>query len=257
MTVRVGREPARGCGAGALRQRRRSLTTRVPIAILLAMTVSLARPSPVRAGCNIIPPVQAQALPSTLGSVASPITAAGQQVEIQLASECDVLGNGLPAYFEPSAPSNVVTVRFLPAGPGQPPPVQVAPDEVVGCAGAGGAAPCTILRFTMPDTSAPGTPYGWAGPAEIVVTNDGRGGAHRTAVRAARDRLELRQAAGDVSSSSSRCCRRRTPSRPSSPTWLPAPDAGAGDARRRRQPARADRLGGRAAAGPGLPVAPS
>lgn len=132
---------------------------------VLGLALSMGWCASARAGCNIIPPVQAQALPSTLGSVASPITAPGQRVEIDLA-ECDVLANDVPASFDPVASSNVVDIRFLPAGPA---PIRVVPDEVAGCTS--GGAPCTVLRFTMPDTSGPGVPNGFAGPAEITVTN--------------------------------------------------------------------------------------
>ncbi|HXJ33851.1 MAG TPA: hypothetical protein VMS22_07385, partial [Candidatus Eisenbacteria bacterium] len=87
------------------------------------------RASAARAGCNIIPPVQAQAQPSTLGSVASPITTALQQVEIQLVSECDA------TEFDPDPSKNDVSITFPPAGPTQPPAIHVVPDSVECTAG--------------------------------------------------------------------------------------------------------------------------
>jgi hypothetical protein len=121
--------------------------------VLLALVPGVAW-----AMCNIIPPAE-QVYPSTLGSVASPVTLAGNTVEIRLGA-CD--GNG----FDATAGNNQVAISFLPAGAGQPPPVLVDPGTfiVAECAGAGGTSPCNDLRFTMPDTP------GLVGPVEITVT---------------------------------------------------------------------------------------
>lgn len=80
---------------------------------------------------------------------------------------CDVRSDGTTRGFDPP-PADAITIRFLPAGPGQPPPLVVTTYTVDLC----GADGCGILHFTMPATdglpAAP--PYGFAGPAEIVVT---------------------------------------------------------------------------------------
>jgi Lactonase, 7-bladed beta-propeller len=121
----------------------------------LAASALLLLPTLGRAACNIIPPA-AESFPSTLGSVSSPVTTAGNEIELRL-SACDVS----PGF----APSSVVSISFLPAGPGQPPPVTVSGGalSLADCA-AGGAPPCATLRFTMPATP------NLAGPAEILVT---------------------------------------------------------------------------------------
>jgi hypothetical protein len=136
-------------------------------ALLVAAVLQLAEPSNARAGCNIIPPT-AQTFPSTLGGVTSPITTAGQQVEIRLAPLCDLQPDGSTLGF---VASDVVNIRFLPAGSGQPPPIvlsaahgdDVAVDQCV-------SGECGILHFTMPDTTGLAPPYGFAGPADITVT---------------------------------------------------------------------------------------
>ena len=121
---------------------------------LLALLVTFA--ANARAACNIIPPA-AQTFPSTLASIISPVAKAGSAVELHL-SQCDA-SPGFTA-------TNVVSITFLPAGPGQPAPVQVSGAALIlsDCA-AGGSPPCNTLRFVMPATP------GLAGPAQIVVTN--------------------------------------------------------------------------------------
>ena len=128
----------------------------VAAATVAAVALGLLTPTLARAGCNIIPPA-AQVFPSTMGGVVSPITAAGTGVvEVQLDPQCDQL-NGSPAQFDSTS---AVTINFLPAGPGQPPPISITPtvDYPMGASTSG------RLHFTMPPTS-------FAGPAEIVVTN--------------------------------------------------------------------------------------
>src|SRR5262245_24227320 len=136
-----------------------------------AALAGLLAPSGARAGCTIIPPV-AQAFPSTMASITSPIAAPGNQVELSL-SECDVLADGSVASFDSTS---AVTINFLPAGPGQPPPVTL--DPLKNPITLDNCTPCTILRFTMPDTSTLAPPFGLAGTAEIVVTNGATEVAH-------------------------------------------------------------------------------
>ncbi len=100
---------------------RRRVARAVVLATLAAIVLAMTwRPVGVRAGCNIIPPAS-QSFPSTLGSVASPfavpVDVPDAQVELHL-SECDVLPGNTMATF---GPTDTVTVRFLRAGPGQPP----------------------------------------------------------------------------------------------------------------------------------------
>ncbi|HXJ33291.1 MAG TPA: hypothetical protein VMS22_04560, partial [Candidatus Eisenbacteria bacterium] len=76
-------------------------------------------------------------------------------------SECDA------TEFDPDPSKNDVSITFPPAGPTQPPAIHVVPDSVECTAG---GSPCTILRFTMPDTRSAAVPDGFAGPAEISVT---------------------------------------------------------------------------------------
>jgi hypothetical protein len=112
----------------------------------------------------------AQTFPSTMGSIISPITTAGNVVELHLASECDTTS---------FTPGDAVTIRFLPAGPGQPTVTVNPPDVGVDqCAGAGSTPPCFRLRFPMPDTTSAAPPYGYSGPAEIVVTHMANEVAH-------------------------------------------------------------------------------
>src|SRR5262249_41737255 len=102
--------------------------------------------------CNIIPPAE-QVYPSTLGSVASPVTLAGNTVEVRLGG-CDGAG------FDATPANNQIAIRFLPAGAGQPPAVIVDSSAIMvpplECSGVG--SPCNDLLFTMPPTP------GLAGP---------------------------------------------------------------------------------------------
>jgi len=141
-------------------------------ATLAAIVLATTWPSGVRASCNLIPQA-VQALPSTLGSIASPIAAPNRQVELRL-SECDVLPGG--SNMAKFGPADAVSIRFLPAGPGQPPPVDVATFTVDDCDVSG--TMCNTLRFTMPSTQSGSFPNGLAGPAEIVVTSGGVEQAH-------------------------------------------------------------------------------
>jgi DNA-binding beta-propeller fold protein YncE len=121
---------------------------RAAIAALVATTLLLGRPVHVRAACNIIPPAE-QAYPSTLGSVTSPVATVGQQVEVRLTG-CDGTA------FDTTPANDTVAITFLPAGPGQPPPVFVPTGSIT-------VPNATTLRFTMPSTP------NLAGPAEITV----------------------------------------------------------------------------------------
>jgi hypothetical protein len=138
----------------------------------LAAVVVASWPAAVRAGCNLIPQA-ARALPSTLGSIASPIASPGDQVELHV-SECDVLpgGSNTMAAF---GPADSITIRFLPGGAGQP-TVDVTSFTPGDCDGSGTV--CNTLTFMMPSTQSGSAPNGLAGPAEIVVTNGGVEQAH-------------------------------------------------------------------------------
>ena len=121
---------------------------RVPVTTS-ALAVGVLSAATVRAACNIIPPAE-QVYPSTIGNLTSPVTTAGQPVELRLTG-CD--GS---AGFDPDPANDVVAITFLPAGPGQPLPV-IVPTGSITVAG-------STLRFTMPSTP------NLAGPAEITVT---------------------------------------------------------------------------------------
>lgn len=133
------------------------------VALALGLTLLAGPPAPgVHAACNLIPPAE-QAYPSTLGTVTSPITAAGKPVELRL-SGCDASPG-----FHPTAAQNAVVLTFLPPSGASPTDVPIASAAltVADCAPLGG--PCNTLRFTMPATP------GLAGAARIAVTNLGAG----------------------------------------------------------------------------------
>ena len=116
----------------------------------LAAVVVASWPAAVRAGCNLIPQA-ARALPSTLGSIASPIASPGDQVELHV-SECDVLpgGSNTMAAF---GPADSITIRFLPGGAGQP-TVDVTSFTPGDCDGSGtvrtSSTSCTWIMLRPP-----------------------------------------------------------------------------------------------------------
>src|SRR5262245_54525840 len=113
---------------------RRSGPSGPPPRLLLLMAIVL-RAAGARASCNIIPPV-AHVFPSTRGSVTSPITTAQRDVELSM-SPCDARSDGSPRGFDdPLDPvPDTITIQFLPAGPGAPPPITVSSYTVDNCSG--------------------------------------------------------------------------------------------------------------------------
>jgi 6-phosphogluconolactonase (cycloisomerase 2 family) len=126
----------------------------------------IAASPPADAACNLIP-VAKRIYPSTLGGVASPITAPGKIVDVTLTA-CDV-----SAGFEPAAATNEVTLRFEPPGIGADTDIVVssATYAVSDCTLPGGR--CRTLTFETPDTTGDLPPNGLAGPARVIVRDAG------------------------------------------------------------------------------------